>query len=426
MYRRGRRSAERSARAWFDGQPTWPLRRRILLFAPLALTYVLGVALVFRLHPPQFGGENHFVLLADGWLHGHLSLEHAPADTGDYTWYQGRWYVAFPPLPAVLLLPIVAVFNPVNQVRLGLLFSVGLGVVNIWLMLRVLLRFRRENGAALSSPAVVWLLVFFALGTETLNVTMDGRVWFLAHVVATTFLLLHLGEAFGARRGWLAGLWLGLAALARATTLFALPLFVLLVVARERGTRGAMARQLGGFGAALALSVAGMLLYNQARFGSPTDFGYAAMLVQGSADLHTYGQFSPHFLPRNAWHMGVQPPTVLHGFPYLAFDPFGVGILWTMPALAFAFFAFRRRERRWLAGALLAGCLPPISLLLLYFNTGWVQFGNRFFMDVLPLAVLLAALGMRPKPGWAEKLLILLSVLVNIWGGYVLYTQLVT
>src|SRR3954449_2659287 len=55
---------------------------------------------------------NHYALLADNWLHGRLDLGHAPpAYTGnnDFAHYQNRWYVSFPPFPAVLLLPMAAV-----------------------------------------------------------------------------------------------------------------------------------------------------------------------------------------------------------------------------------------------------------------------------------------------------------------------------
>lgn len=91
-----------------------------------------------------------------------------------------------------------------------------------------------------------------------------------------------------------------------------------------------------------------------------------------------------------------------------------------MPALLTAFLAFRHRQQRGFAFALLAGCVLPILLLLLYFNTGWVQFGNRFAMDYLPFALLLATMGMRSKLGWPEKILITISIAINIWG-YVIF-----
>ena len=62
-----------------------------------------------------------------------------------------------------------------------------------------------------------------------------------------------------------------------------------------------------------------------------------------------------------------------------------------------------------------------MAFLLVYFNTGWYQFGYRFILDFLPFALLLAVLGMRAVPGWREKLLIVLSVAMNVWG-FVVFT----
>jgi peptidoglycan/LPS O-acetylase OafA/YrhL len=87
-----------------------------------------------------------------------------------------------------------------------------------------------------------------------------------------------------------------------------------------------------------------------------------------------------------------------------------------MPALLLAFLGFRHRNRRWLATALLSACILPVLLLLMYFNTGWYQFGYRFVLDFLPFLLLLAALGMKERPTLPAKLLIALSVLINVWG----------
>jgi peptidoglycan/LPS O-acetylase OafA/YrhL len=114
--------------------------------------------------------------------------------------------------------------------------------------------------------------------------------------------------------------------------------------------------------------------------------------------------------------MLLEPPKFLNTFPYVTFNPFGTSIFLTMPALLLAFLGFRHRNRRWLATALLSACILPVLLLLMYFNTGWYQFGYRFVLDFLPFLLLLAALGMKERPTLPAKLLIALSVLINVWG----------
>ncbi len=423
----------------------------IAVFGVLTAIYLFIVISQISIHHPQMGGGSHFILLADGWLHGHLYVEGTPPQFADFTNYHGHWYVAFPPLPAILLLPFVAIFHLSYQTIITLFFSIGMGILNIWLMRIVLLRFVQKQAPETQFVTVAWLLVFFAIGTELLYATMQGNVWYIAHVVATTFVLLYISEMLGKQRAWLAAIFLGLASLSRSTTLFTFPFFLVWTFAqtklgRPQGDappiheaasdessygRGVplrapwllLARQWVIFGSVLAVFLGGMLLYNYARFGSLLDFGYNNMHVDPlvGGGLHKYGQFSIHFLRTNFRFMLLEPPKFLHQFPYVTFNPFGTSIFLTMPALFLAFLGFRRREQRWLAVALLAACILPALLLLLYFNTGWYQFGYRFALDFLPFLFLLAALGMKERPTWIAKLLIILSVLIDVWG-YVVFS----
>ena len=54
--------------------------------------------------------------------------------------------------------------------------------------------------------------------------------------------------------------------------------------------------------------------------------------------------------------------------------------------------------------------------MLLYQNTGWIQFGYRFSNDFAPLVVLMIALGGR-RLGRAFWSLGLLAVLINAFGA---------
>lgn len=407
-----------SIRDTFD--KAFPAGFTLVLFVSLALVYLLIAAFQKAAHL-HAAGPSHFVLLADGWLHGHLYIEGVPSSLDDFTGYKGHWYVAFPPLPAILLLPFVAIFHLSHGGLLSLGLSLSMGILNIWLMLRVLTRFVHDHMAGETLVTVAWLLALFALGTETLYATLQGTTWYIAHVVATTFLLLSIGEMLGKHRCWLAAIFLGLAALSRSTTLLAFPFFLMWTFVLERKQPLVVVRKWAQAGGVLAIFVMGMLLYNYVRFGSLLDFGYSTMHVNPilAAGLYTYGQFSTHFILTNLRFMLLQPPRFIATFPYLSFNPFGTGIFWTMPALLFAFLAFRRKEQRWLAASLLAACILPMILLLMYFNTGWYQFGSRFALDFLPFLFLLAALGMSSPLTWLGKTLIALSILINLWSCYV-------
>jgi hypothetical protein len=115
-------------------------------------------------------------------------------------------------------------------------------------------------------------------------------------------------------------------------------------------------------------------------------------------------------------------PLVDGRFPFLGFDARGLSLFCASPALLYAFAAFRRRlggdkdhlcptVRDALVGVV--ACLVP---LLLYFNTGYAQFGHRFSMDYLPLLMVLVVAGMRGRPSRLAHALIVLSIGVQAIG----------
>jgi len=62
-----------------------------------------------------------------------------------------------------------------------------------------------------------------------------------------------------------------------------------------------------------------------------------------------------------------------------------------------------------------AACLVP---LLLYFNTGYAQFGHRFSMDYLPLLMVLVVAGMGARPSRLAYAAIAVSILIQTWGVF--------
>jgi hypothetical protein len=85
----------------------------------------------------------------------------------------------------------------------------------------------------------------------------------------------------------------------------------------------------------------------------------------------------------------------------------------TTPAFLYLFFA--RRVTALTIGAWISTALLLLPLIT-YYNPGWHQFGYRFSLDfTIPLLVWLVA-GLKGKPAWILKSLIVLSVLINAWG----------
>jgi hypothetical protein len=309
--------------------------------------------------------------------------------------------VVFGPLPALLLLPLVPLLGRETPDVLVLALT---ALVGVWAFARLLETLDLPGGRVRLACATLTL----ALGTAMHYGTAMGNVWLHAQITATTLQICALLAA-ASGRPLATGVLLGLTVLTRPTTTLAAPFAAWLLWSRGERVAGA-ARP--GLRAGLALCVpmlAAMALhavYNQARFGSPTDAGYHYILMgpEFEALVKRYGRFSPHFLMSNLRGWLIRPP-FWNGSAIVP-DPHGMSLLLTTPFLLFALWPRKvsRLEIFALANFVLI-CAPS----LLYYNDGWVQFGQRFALDGIALALLVSASGAASAP-------LPLVVLVTGWG----------
>jgi len=364
----------------------------------------------------------HYVYLAESFLHGRLDLIHIPAPPYDLTPVAGRWYVAFPPLPALLLLPAVASWGlAVSDIA----FSVLMGAGSVALFYLALARAECSLALHWERGTKTWLCVLLGLGSPLWYCAALGSVWYTAHVVAVVCLCLTMLEVFGRNRPWVAGLYIGLAFLARGPAVLAFPLPLALGLGRARTARGALLFVLL-FGLGLAPMLAGQAAYNFARFGDPLEFGYRWMNSPDAlqARMRTWGQFSMHFLPENLYTLTVRPPLLSWRPLHMAPDPWGMGLLFTMPALLLALRRRRATGTRWQRTINLGLWLSVILVAapsLLYFNTGSYQFGYRFALDWLPLGILGVGIAAGAGLGRTGRALIIIGVLMYLWGVLWMY-----
>ncbi len=334
------------------------------------------------------------------------------------------WYVSFPPMPAVLMAPGVAIWGyRFNDVW----FSVLLAALSP-LLLFLLLGRLRDGGLSERAPGDdLWLTLLFTLGTVNYFVSVRGEVWYTAHVVGVAALLLYLHASLGARRPLLAGLALGCGVASRVTLAFAVVLFVAELL-RVRGgwpVKGTLLGRLRGvrwrplvrptllFAAPLVVIAMVLLWHNYARFDAPFEFGHTYLDIYWKDRIQQYGLFDVHYLARNLSAALTLTPHFQREAPYVLVSRHGMSLLLVTPALLLAVWPRRVgpwHRPLWLASALMAG------LVLLYQNTGFVQYSYRFAVDFMPLLVLLIALGGR-RLSTPVKVLIIVGVLMNLFGA---------
>ena len=385
-----------------------------VMLAVVAVIVYIGLP-ILRGEPSRPAG--HFPKLARAFLHGELSIE-VGLDSGSRrgelipTGEPGRFYCPYPPLPAVLLMPFAWIGAQGLRVEIA---CRCVSVINVLLFYACAVGLPRKFGRPpLSKVACCALTILFAFGTTTWSNAEMGGDWHLAHAVALAAMLLALREFLGRNRAGLVGAFVAMAVLSRPTTALTCLFFVLPLLHRRH--LKALGRMLIGPAAAAAL----LALYNVARFGSPADFGYADMLLtgEGARLMESYGQFHAAYVPRNLFWYFIAPPVIRpdHAFPWLGYDPRGMGLFIASPALLYCIVGAWRQWRLPVVRHVVIAiglCLVP---LLLYFNTGYWQFGHRFSMDYLPMLLVLVVAGMGPRPGRTALVLIGVSVVVQAWG----------
>ena len=359
----------------------------------------------------------YFNDLAQSFLHGHLDV--SPPVTGDLTLFQGKWYVPFPPLPTLLLLPWV-LFVGLQGTNVAL-FLVLMGALNVSLACLLLDGLSRRGWSRLDPSSNLWLTALFGVGCVHWYMTTIGTVWFISQVCTLTFLLLAAWLAVVQDGALMPGLALALAMLGRPNVAFMFPLLIGIQLQR----RPAAWKETLRWGSLCALPpmIASCLLldYNLIRFGNPLDFGYLHESVQDSLAplLQQYGQFNLHYLRRNLQIMFLGLPEWDPGIGKLFPTNNGISLLLTTPALIYLVRPWWKSEKRsWLAAGAWAALILLIIPLVTYYNTGFAQFGYRFSLDFMTPVLVLLALAAEGRVSWKLRFLIAVGILVNAWGTW--------
>ena len=377
--------------------------------------------------------NDHYIYLARSFANGSLAVDNLPPVYRDFIYWEGHKYLPFGPLPGLILVP----FLPLIDAGLYLVWVCYIfTALNLWVFGKIL------TLAGLGDARLKWALLFFFGGTSYFGVNLVGISTYFAHIVTVTFVLLAMWEMLGARRLPLVGLYLGLAGMARLTSLFTLPFFLWLAWSRHQALdasptpdpRPPTPSHASRFTAhvlrplaLLALGLAGPLallgLYNYLRFGSPLESGYAlAQLYEPVlAEARDAGLFSLAHVPKNLFMMLLQGPVPIGGadtpvfqFPYIEPSAWGMSIFLTSPALVYI---FRSGLKTRLAQACWLGALAALLPIITYYGIGWVQFGYRYALDFMPFLALLAALGWRAPMSNLARSLVVASVVVTFWGS---------
>jgi 4-amino-4-deoxy-L-arabinose transferase-like glycosyltransferase len=367
---------------------------------------------------PEQAGSDSFVPLAEAFIHGRLSIPE------DRPWLElipapdGGLYTPFPPVPAVILTPFVALMGErtwstelSSNLTCALLGAASVALA-YWLLGRLGVAFRSRQ---LLTVAFGFTTLWWAAGSAGTHL--------YAQVTGVFFMLLALHVAIGHSKPVLAGLLLGLAAGSRLPMGLALPLLLAFYGDGWRPTRAQLWLIVGV--AAVAMPIA---WYNAARFGSPFDFGYAR-IPSGDDGLVTdepwfrHGLVSPLYIPRHLYAIFLQSFNWLDAFPFLQPSWTGLSLTLSAPWVFFATRAWSVRRGQPLVPVAFVSVLLVLLPDLMHGSWGFAQFGYRFILDAMPIILLLAAWAYRDRASPWLMAAVALGVVVHAYGIYAIYVM---
>lgn len=369
--------------------------------------FLTGLIVYFLSKEKDFTSWNHYIRLAYSFLHGKLYLlNYQPYLEAAY--FKGKHYPVSPPMPAFIALPFVFLFG---QNIPQPLFSFFFGALNGALLYLVLLKLKIK-------PQIGFLTAILLLfGTNHWYLASVGSYWYLAHIIALTFMLLSLNEFFSKKRMLLVGLFCGFAFWTRLSVI-GFPLFFLLFLLNEKESFKKKLKRILFLFIPFIFIIILHGIYNLLRYGVVYDWGYLLIPHVLEEPWYQKGIFHHSYLPRQLKLIFFGLPEIKNHFPFIYPHLGGISLFITTPAFILVFLSFFLKEKvvwfSWISLIVLA--LPS----LFHGSTGISQFGYRFSLDFIVPLLILTAKVMEKLPFVLVYFLVIVGILFNWWGVYFL------
>ncbi|MFA5573184.1 MAG: hypothetical protein WDA42_08755 [Candidatus Bathyarchaeia archaeon] len=385
--------------------------------AILVMLFVVAFVVYWVTGPGHATYYNYYVRLADAFLQGRLYLLDNPSWLNELVPHPSGigYYVVYPPFPAILMAPIVAVFGlELNQTLFGLFFAAATVPLAYLVAKSALVKMQYQTE---SKRTYVWFAVLFGFSTIFWYLSSIGSVWLIAQVISTFFMLFALYECLNKNRPILVGLLVGASFWCRLPTALGIFFFAALSIFQQpnselknkfRSALPYLVKLAVGMGVFVLLNFA----YNYARYGTVFDVGY--WMIPGLMDepWFRHGHFSLLYITDNLQPFLLGLPMLTSTAPYIQFPMSGMAIWFTSPAFIFALHSKIKDQVTW------SSWLAIFAIVTVIFTnaaTGW-GFGYRYAVDFYPFLFLLTVRGIGGNLKWYHKLLLILGVVVNLVG----------
>ncbi len=417
--------------------------RRNLVVAVLLYLGALGTMMGIQHHLgigiTSISPYPHFVYQAESFLHGHWDVE-LPFKVYDIEIVNGKSYIYYPPFPAVLMLPYVAIFG-LRTSDVFFTAAVSATIISSFFLLLEQARALGFTRRTWIENAVLSALLYF--GSIILWLSLGGELWFTTHVVAIAATMVSLLLTFRRHYGW-AAVALGGAFFSRFTLALGFPLLFYLAW-QDLGSDPLLGRFLLSLRrlrpdwslvpwrrllAPVLVTVATVILFlmrNAMVFGAPLDDGYHTLLRERYPEVLHSGVFSLSYIKSNIAAFFLATPHITwvggrwdrHPALDMLNDQIAVSVFITTPL--FLFLIWRNHKFSPLRAALWMTIGLIVLSLVPFYSAGAYQFGVRYLTDAYPYAFLLLGLT-EMRLDWRSIGVGLLGIAINYLGAAQFWT----
>ena len=407
------------------------LKALVFIFPFIFVTYyLLATRLTFKI-PYDF---DYFSPLAKSFLSGRLDIPN-PVVGSDLSYFKGKWYPYWGPLPALLLIP--------GQLILGRYFPpaylsflmAGLSIGVVYLIVRRLKDLYIHDN--LTNADVALFLLFFAFGTSHLYIATRSGSWFVAQTVtlfsSALAVYILLKKKLELKDYFLASFLIALSLIGRYNIILyliflSLRLFDDLIFQHE--SRKIFFRKVFVSVIPVAFFFIVFALYNFARFGNPLDFGFTYTNFEyfDFAKIAPAGFYSLYYVPRNLFYMFLEIPKLTWlrtGQIIFDFNHFGMSIFFVSPVFLAALLTIgpglfdTRNFTSRLMIYLWIQVVVQIMMLAPFFTLGFMQVGIRYATDFGLLLLILAIFGLRGRTNILVVLGSIMAMAMNIYYVFI-------
>ena len=355
-----------------------------------------------------------YTIQALAWRKGEVFL----ANGQDYPWlelaiYNGRYFVSFPPIPTIFMLPLTVFFGEETPNTL---------MVAIYTLAAFIGSYHACLALRMKHYYACFWAVFATFACNLLEISTNGGVWLQAQTLNFAFLIWAV-DCILRDRWVICCIFLVLAVGCRPLSAIYIPVALILFLLKESNNSSGVKtkRQLGkllGSLTVIAVGAAGYMWYNYIRFDNVFEFGHNYLPEFTSSDA---GQFSLRYFSNNFYNIMCRPIRFLpngklefplyNGFMFYIANP--IFIVWFLQIL-------KNILKNQLSIGRACICLSLIiNLILLCMHKtfgGW-QFGARYTLDLIPFSLLYILLSNRDKPTNYEIALCGFGLLFNAYGA---------